>query len=128
MKYEIEERIVNDFISSAYCERVLFELKSSKKRLNAIMRFSHNIESLLKKEKICLKLQHFDKDKFKQFLQSEKLYVISFKYLDGIFLNIDDVLDYISDEYSSVIVFDNDRVIIKKEFEKGEDNFYFLKN
>ena len=35
--------------------------------------------------------------------------------------------DYISDECMPVIVCGNNNAIIKKEFEKGEDNFYLLK-
>ncbi len=42
-------------------------------------------------------------------------------------MNINEILDYISDEYMPVIVYGNNIAVIKKEFEKGEDNFYLLK-
>ena len=42
-------------------------------------------------------------------------------------MNVNEVLDYISDECMPVIVCGNNNAIIKKEFEKGEDNFYLLK-
>ena len=42
-------------------------------------------------------------------------------------MNINEILDYISDEYMPVIVYGNNIAVIKKEFEKEEDNFYLLK-
>lgn len=43
-------------------------------------------------------------------------------------MNVNEVLDYISDECMPVIVCGNNIAIIKKEFEKDEDNFYLIKN
>lgn len=42
-------------------------------------------------------------------------------------MNVNEVLDYISDECMPVIVCGNNIAIIKKEFEKDEDNFYLIK-
>lgn len=42
-------------------------------------------------------------------------------------MNINEVLEYIYDEYLPVIIYGNNVAVIKKEFEKGEDNFYLLK-
>lgn len=43
-------------------------------------------------------------------------------------MNVNEVLDYINDECMPVIVCGNNIAIIKKEFEKDEDNFYLIKN
>lgn len=127
MYFDLEEKFVNDFINPLYRDRVLFEFKTSKNRLNAIMRFSHNTNDLVKKDKIYSKLKKFDDNELKKFLNDQHFYVISFKYVDGIIMNINEILDYISDEYMPVIVYGNNIAVIKKEFEKGEDNFYLLK-
>lgn len=127
MRLDLEEKFINDFIDTSYGDRLLFELKSLKKRTSALMRFSHNVECLIKNEYIHLKLKQFDEEELKLFLNEQKFYVISFKYLDGIIMNINEVLDYIYEEYSPVIVCGNNIAVIKKEFEKGEDNYYLLK-
>ena len=127
MYFDLEEKFVNDFINPSYRDRLLFELKTSKKRLNALMRFSHNTNDLVKKDMIYSKLKKFEYDQLNNFLNEKNFYVISFKYLNGIIMNVNEILDYISDECMPVIVCGNNNAIIKKEFEKGEDNFYLLK-
>lgn len=127
MYFDLEEKFVNDFINPSYRDRLLFELKTSKKRLNALMRFSHNTNELVKKDMIYSKLKKFEYDQLNNFLNGKNFYVISFKYLNGIIMNVNEILDYISDECMPVIVCGNNNAIIKKEFEKGEDNFYLLK-
>lgn len=127
MYFDLEEKFVNDFINPSYRDRLLFELKTSKKRLNALMRFSHNTNDLVKKDMIYSKLKKFEYDQLNNFLNGKNFYVISFKYLNGIIMNVNEILDYISDECMPVIVCGNNNAIIKKEFEKGEDNFYLLK-
>lgn len=127
MYFDLEEKFVNDFINPSYRDRLLFELKTSKKRLNALMRFSHNTNDLVKKDMIYSKLKKFEYNQLNNFLNEKNFYVISFKYLNGIIMNVNEILDYISDECMPVIVCGNNNAIIKKEFEKGEDNFYLLK-
>lgn len=127
MNFDLEDKFVNDFINPSYRDRLLFELRTSKKRLNALMRFSHNTNDLVKKDMIYSRLKKIDDDELKLFLNEQEFYVISFKYLDGTIMNINETLDYIRDEYMPVIVCGNNIAVIKKEFEKGEDNFYLLK-
>lgn len=128
MHFDLEKKFVNDFINPSFRDRFLFELKSSKKRLDAVMRFSHNTENLIKKDIVYSRLKKFDDNELRLFLKGQEFYVISFKYLDGIIMNINEVLEYIYDEYLPVIIYGNNVAVIKKEFEKGEDNFYLLKN
>ena len=127
MHFDLEKKFVNDFINPSFRDRFLFELKSSKKRLDAVMRFSHNTENLIKKDIVYSRLKKFDDNELRLFLKGQEFYVISFKYLDGIIMNINEVLEYIYDEYLHVIIYGNNVAVIKKEFEKGEDNFYLLK-
>ena len=127
MYFDLEEKFVNDFINPSYRDRLLFELKTSEKRLNALMRFSHNTNDLVKKDMIYSKLKKFEYDQLNNFLNGKNFYVISFKYLNGIIMNVNEILDYISDDRMPVIVCGDNNAIIKKEFEKGKDNFYLLK-
>lgn len=128
MNFEIEEKFVKDYINSAYRDRLSFELKSANKRVSALMRFCHNTEVLVKKQCIFAKLIKFDTAQLKSFLNEGQYYVLSDKYLNGIFLNVDEVLEYIADEYMPIIICGKSTALIKKEFEKGEINFYLLKN
>ena len=115
MYFDLEEKFVNDFINPSYRDRLLFELKTSKKRLNALMRFSHNMNDLLIKDMIYSKLKKFEYNQLNDFLNGQNFYVISFKYLNGIIMNVNEVLDYISDECMPVIVCGNNNAIIKKD-------------
>lgn len=123
-----EEKFVNDFINTSHRDRLLFELKSQKKRLNALMRFSHNIDGLLINGKIYSILKKFDYSTLKSFLNEQELYVISFKFLNGAIMSVTEVLEYLDNEYMPVIVCGNNIAVIKKEFEKCSDNYYLLKN
>ena len=49
MDSKIEKEFVKSYIDNNYQERLLYELGSSKKRVNALSRFSHNAETILKK-------------------------------------------------------------------------------
>ena len=49
MDSNIEKEFVKSYIDKNYQERLLYELGSSKKRVNALSRFSHNAETILKK-------------------------------------------------------------------------------
>ena len=49
MDSKIEKEFVKSYIDKNYQERLLYELGSSKKRVNALSRFSHNAETILKK-------------------------------------------------------------------------------
>lgn len=128
MNVNLEEKFVNNFINVSYRERLLFELKTHKKRLKALMRFSHDIDKLVKASSIISKSKIFDEKELKQFLKGNQFYVISLKYLDGIIMNVDEILCHIYEEHLPVIICGDDVVVIKKEFEKGENNFFFLNN
>lgn len=49
MCFDLEVKFANNFINTIYRDRLLFELKTSKKRLKALMRFSHNTNDLIKR-------------------------------------------------------------------------------
>ena len=127
MNREIEANFVYSFINSFYQNRILYELSHTKKRINAIMRFSLNVNELINDSMINYKLDKFDNKIFNSFFNVKSLYVISFKYIDGIMMNIEDLLEYINNENMPVIACTNDLALIKIEFENSKNNFFFLK-
>lgn len=127
MNLELEKNFINNFINTKYNDRLLFEFNSSQKRVHALMRFSHDAESLIKEKNIYLKLKKFDEKEMKLFLKEDDYYVISFKHLDGVIMDASKVLNYMSDEDFPVIVCGKEISIVKKEFEKNQDNYYLLK-
>lgn len=127
MNHEIEANFVYSFIDSFYQNRILFELSHTKKRINAIMRFSHNVNELINDSMINYKLDKFDNKIFNSFFNVKSLYVISLKYIDGIMMSIEDLLEYIYNENMPVIACTNDLALIKTEFENSKNNFFFLK-
>ena len=52
---------------------------------------------------IYSKLKKFDDNELKKFLKDQYYYVVSFKYIDGTLMNINEILDYINDEHMPVI-------------------------
>ena len=126
MNSDIEEEFVRDFINFLFQKRLLFELKSKKKRLDAIMKFSHNAENMINISCIHSKYSKFDYLEFGKFLNQEEYYVISFKYIDGQRMKINELLDYMQTEYSPIIAIGMNKAIIKKEFEKNSNNFLLL--
>ena len=127
MNREIEANFVYSFINSFYQNRILYELSHTKKRINAIMRFSHNVNELINDSMINYKLDKFDNKIFNSFFNVKSLYVFSFKYIDGIMMNIEDLLEYLNNENMPVIACTNDLALIKIEFENSKNNFFFLK-
>ena len=128
MILDLEENFINNYINPLYQDRLLFEFRSPKKRLDALMRFSHNIDKLVKRHNLILKLKKITDDATTFLLKEREVYVISFKYLEGTLMSVNDALNYITNEYMPVIILSNNIVVIKTEYEMGEANLYFLKN
>lgn len=57
-------------------------------------------------------LKKFEYNQLNNFLNGQNFYGISFKYLNGIIMNVNEVLDYISDECMSVIICGNNIAMI----------------
>ena len=55
MKSRLDYAIIADFLSDSVKERMLYELSSSKKRIKAFERFSHDTEAIIRKEYIYYK-------------------------------------------------------------------------
>ncbi len=123
MNSEIEQKFVKYYIEKNYQERVLYELGSSKKRANALSRFSHNVETILKKslsKRIIKNLDDFQE-------KDQAVYIISWDEKDGITMPLSDAVRYLEASYMSVILIGKDFSLIKEEVENGCATILYLK-
>ena len=118
-----EEEFVNKYIDKDYQERLLYELGSSKKRVNALSRFSHDAETILKKgvsKKIITSFNEFQE-------KDQTVYVISWDEKDGTTMSLSDAIRYLESSYMSAILIGKDFSLIKEEPEKGGAKILYLK-
>ncbi len=122
----VENAFVKSFIDKRFQERILFELASKKKRLYAIDRFSHETEKIINQNRLVEKAVRMDA-KWMEKRPSAPVYVLSYQYSDGVFLNYDEAIGYLSQTQSCAIVIHDDFCMIKSESECNETTYYFLK-
>ncbi|MCR3759755.1 hypothetical protein KYB31_12290 [Clostridium felsineum] len=92
--YEIE--IVKTFFNKHCRERIIYELNSKKKRMNAISRLCHDFKEVLKidymKEINCVDYKEV-LEQIKKYSGANACYVISYnKEVDGLYMELDDAL------------------------------------
>ena len=123
MNKSVEQFFVKTYIDKDYQERLLFELNSMKKRSKALSRFSHDVESILKKsvnKKIITNLDDFQE-------KDQTVYVISWDEKDGTTMPLSDSLQYLESSYMSAILIGKDFSLIKEEPEKGGAKYFILR-
>ena len=123
MNIKTEEEFVKKYIDKDYQERLLYELGSTKKRSNALTRFSHNTETILKKgvsKKIITSFNEFQE-------KDQTVYVISWDEKDGTTMSLSDAIRYLESSYMSAILIGKDFSLIKEEPEKGGAKYFILK-
>ena len=123
MDSKIEKEFVKSYIDNNYQERLLYELGSSKKRVNALSRFSHNTETILKKsvsKRIITNLDDFQE-------KDQTVYVISWDEKDGTTMSLSDAIPYFESSYMSAILIGKNFSLIKEEPEKGGAKYFILR-
>ncbi len=123
MDSKIEKEFVKSYIDKNYQERLLYELGSSKKRVNALSRFSHNAETILKKsvsKRIITSVGDFQE-------KDQTVYIISWDEKDGLTMPLSDAVRYLEASYMSVILIGKDFSLIKEEAENGCAKIFYLK-
>ena len=123
MDSKIEKEFVKSYIDKNYQERLLYELGSSKKRVNALSRFSHNAETILKKsvsKRIITNLSDFQE-------KDQTVYIISWDEKDGTTMSLSDAIRYLESSYMSAILIGKDFSLIKEEPEKGGAKYFILR-
>ena len=123
MNSEIEQQFIKNYIDKNYQERLIYELGTSKKRVNALSRFSHNVESILKKginKKIITNFDDFQE-------KNQTVYIIALNEKDGTTMSLSDAIRYLESSYMSAILIGKDFSLIKEEPEKGGAKILYLK-
>lgn len=123
MNKSVEQFFVKTYIDKDYQERLLFELDSIKKRSKALSRFSHDVESVLKKsvnKQIISNLDDFQE-------KDQTVYVISWDEKDGKTMSLSDAIRYLESSYMSAILIGKDFSLIKEEPEKGGAKYFILR-
>ena len=128
----MEQRFVKNFINKNRQDRLLFELE--KKRMQAIDRFSHNIEDMIKIKKLVWSGEDLSLEKLKQIVgnikNDDRVYIITSNILyDKNWLSISKALELFLQETSPVVVlFNNDLVLLKEENEFAKSRKFILSN
>ena len=124
MNNTLESNFINDYIVKDKKERLLHEFSNHKKRENALLRFSHNIESIVNNKFIQCKCNI---DNWHQFINlTGNVYVISMLKIDGENCSIKDAIDILNEQYMPVIVISDNYVIIKSECDGSKNNIMIL--
>ncbi len=128
MKSILDYTIIAEFLSFSSRERIIYELSSPKKRLKALERFSHNVDSVINPECICFKGKVIS-DAIKSEIKNSaaECVVLSLEHQQGKKMIIEDALEYLSYECTVVIVVIGNWLILKPEYEGGEGLLYVLK-
>ena len=122
MNFEIEKEFVKTYINIKFQNRLLYELSSLKKRINAISRFSHGAQTMLKdslKKKVVTNLSNFQNNK-------DIVYVISFGENDGVTMPLSNALNFLESSYMPIIIIGKDYSIIKEEVEDSRAQILYL--
>lgn len=123
MNTDTEQEFVRNYIDKNFQDRLIYELSSSKKRVNAMARFSHNAEAVLDKSLNKKVIKSHD-----EIRESDKtLYLISSGENDGVTLPFSDAIRHCENSYSAVIVIGKGFSLIKEETECGKPKMLYLK-
>ena len=119
---ELREKLFFDIaVKKEFKERIQFEFSNYKKRMYGLNRFSHGCDVVLNTNILI---------SFSQFIEiltgdgDKEYYVISFDYLDGIIMDKQQCLNYLSIS-STAIVVGKKHIFIKEEPERKFIIHYF---
>ena len=124
----IDYTIIADFLSFPLRERIIYELSSPKKRMKALNRFSHNVDSIINSDYIYHKgklINDTIKLEIKKSLSD--CIVLSFEHPEGEKMLFEEAFDCLTRKYIFAVIITESWLIIKPEYEGGEELFYILK-
>lgn len=128
----MEKAFVNNFIVKTRRERLFFELRSDKKRKNAIGRFCHISSQYLDDSKILIKSKTITRQEIKDIINKyidREWYLISWdENFDGKVYKAEEALNIIMNMGMAAIMFCGDYAIVIEEQEKGAPDKYVLYN
>ncbi len=134
MNNNIENIFIKKFINKINQDRLKFELGSEKHRLDGIERFAHNVNQILKQEKIFFQGRKLTLLDVSSILldngchEDDEVYLISTGKEDGSILLLDKALQICFDDYSpSIIICNENLAFIKAETSIGSPLKLILK-
>lgn len=120
----LEIKFINTFIVKEKQERLIHEFSNPKKRENALLRFSHNVESVVSDNFIKYRCNI---DKLAKLLNlSCNVYVISLLKIGGEICLYKEAISHLDEQYMPVIIIADNYVIIKTESDGLKDNIFIL--
>lgn len=129
---EIEEKFVKQYITKGRQERLVYELGSSKKRINAMSRFCHSSLELIKPNMIY-EWGDIDCDRLllllKKYGKNEKNYIMAYdENIDKKYMNNEEAIKRVIGNGMAAVIINNGIVIIETEQEVGPAIKYVLIN
>ena len=124
MDNALELNFLNTYIVREKKERLIYEFANSKKREYALLRFSHDVENIIKSNFIQYRCNagnlniHFN--------ISKDVYVISLSKIEGEFCPYEEAIAHLNCQYMPVIIIADNYVIIKSEDGDSKDNIFVL--
>ena len=121
---DLELNFINNFIVKEKKNRLIYEFSNSKKREDALMRFSHKIENIVNNRFIHCKcnIEHLTN----YVILSGDVLVISLEKINGETCSYKEALNHLKEQYMPVIIIGEKLVIIKSENEDSKDNIFVL--
>jgi len=132
MDISLEERFVQTFCEKRISDRLTFELKNTIKRKNAIGRFCHNTNDLIKQSYILQTSNKWAVDdivgKIHNISKSNKCYIIAFdEDIDGKNMSLADGIEACFYRgMATIIIIDEKTALIKAEQSFGASQKYIL--
>ena len=124
MNNTLELNFINTYVVKEKKERLIYEFSNSKKRENALLRFSHNIESIVNDKFIKCRCNIDNIDKFLTLFGN--VYIISLLKIGGEICPYKQAIAHLSEEYMPIIIIADSHIIIKSECDNAKDNIFIL--
>ncbi len=121
-----EKRLIDEYIVSTKKSRLTYELNSTKKRHDFIMRFCHDSKKYIEQKRIICYGDLKNTLSMITAKENYRVFVISDLYPDGIMMNFNDMILYLENEYMSVIAITDSCALIKEESD-SKSYAYLLK-
>ncbi|MBQ9124801.1 MAG: hypothetical protein IJY14_03825 [Acholeplasmatales bacterium] len=124
MVNDLELNFINDFIVKEKKDRLIHEFSNPKKRKNALMRFSHNVENIVNNRFIHNKC-NID-NLIKSVVLTGDVLLISLDKINGETCSYKEAINHLNEQYMPVIIIGQNTAIIKSENEDEKDNILIL--
>ena len=107
---------INKYIVKEKKERLIYEFSNLKEK--AILRFSHNIDCLIKRN---IKINQIRVNELINIKINKMVYIISLDKINGEYLLYSEAINHLINQYMPVILISDNFVIIKTE-----DEYFYL--